>query len=201
LEIKVDDIVYELSNIGSAHAANSLSKMLGTRVNITVPEVTLESIDDIPTRIGIEKLEKINVVTRFYYHEFDHKEDRGIILVLMDEDNGNLLSEQLMGMKIEDFQNMDDDTKSLFSEVGNIMVGAYISSISNFLQNKINMSIPEVAVDYLGSLIDSTIAEISQLTSYIFFIKNKLMMSNNEVEISIIVFFDESLIKAIKDIY
>lgn len=44
----------ELANIGSAHAATSLSQIIGSSVNMTVPDVSLLDISDLGTVMGDE---------------------------------------------------------------------------------------------------------------------------------------------------
>ena len=45
------DALRETANIGAGHAATALSQMTGRKIMITVPTVTIASLEDVPSRI------------------------------------------------------------------------------------------------------------------------------------------------------
>src|SRR5689334_16065699 len=46
------DALREVANIGAGHAATALSQMTGSRIMISVPEITVAALEEVPDQLG-----------------------------------------------------------------------------------------------------------------------------------------------------
>ena len=75
------------------------------------------------------------------------KDARKIIATLSDESGG------------EEFSQME---LSLMQEVGNILIGSYITALSDFLALELKSSVPALAVDMAGAILSFSLSEIGR---------------------------------------
>ncbi len=75
----------------------------------------------------------------------------GSIMFLLEKNSARFLVSKLMGMEMEgeEFSEMEF---SALKEVGNIITGAYLNSLSSLTNLKIYPTIPDVAVDMAGAI-------------------------------------------------
>ena len=75
----------------------------------------------------------------------------GSIMFLLEKNSARFLVSKLMGMEMEgdDFSEMEF---SAMKEVGNIITGAYLNSLSSLTNLKIFPTIPDIAVDMAGAI-------------------------------------------------
>ncbi len=129
------DAVGEISNISMGTAATTLYALLGQKVNITTPEVSVSSWEELT-----EKYEKPLVAVQIVYKEgldgdnilFLQEEDVKIITNLMMGGDGTNIDEELNEMHL-----------SAISEAMNQMVGSSSTSLSQMFDKKIDIAPPE----------------------------------------------------------
>lgn len=75
----------------------------------------------------------------------------GSIMFLLEKESARFLVSKLMGMQLEgdDFSEME---LSALKEVGNIITGAYLNSLSAITNLKIFPTIPDMTVDMAGAI-------------------------------------------------
>jgi len=141
--------VQVVSNVGAANAAESLSKVLGKRIDLTIPEVRVLPIEKIPEFVG-----RIDNVFIGVYMPLTG-DIRGTVLFSFIEESGFELISLLYGKPVSDVKTIDEDGESALKEITNI-VG---SSVVNVFSEKINLAIkptvPTVVHDFMQSILDS----------------------------------------------
>ena len=70
---------------------------------------------------------------------------------------------------------------SALSEIGNIMVSSYVSSISSLTNMKIDITVPSLNIDMSGALLDAVTAEFSEAADKVIFIKEKYFCQDETV--------------------
>lgn len=145
------DAVKETGNIGCSHAATAVSNMLGRSVDISVPN------------LRIEKIEQMNNV---FSNIFDEKEKIvGVYLELTDEFSGSILmlftmksalslSDTLVGQEPGTSTELDEMSRSAITEVGNIVVSAYTNALGALIDSTVMLSPPTFAEDMPEGIID-----------------------------------------------
>lgn len=141
------DALREIGNIGSGNAATALSGFIGKPVNIEVPTVRILDINEAVEVLGGAEKIVAGILIRL--------EDgiQGAMLSIQDLEVINLMLEGLFGMRVENFEEIDEMQFSAISEVGNILMGAYVNAIADMTGMTINLSPPGVSVNMVGGMI------------------------------------------------
>jgi chemotaxis protein CheC len=163
------DVLKELANIGTGHAVTALSTMINKLVNITVPEVYVESIGKVVSLLGNPE-EEVAAAYVGYHGELD-----GGAMVIFDASSTHGLIQTLTG---SDMELADPMSVSVIQEIGNILVGSFISALASFFGNTIYAEPPGVAVDMLGAVLNVLLSEIGQHADYIIMAKTTISIED-----------------------
>ena len=139
------DILKELGNIGAGNATTALAQMLQCKVDMSVPKVGLLEFKEVGTAMGGEE----QIMAGIYLGV--EGDITGSIMFLLEKNSARFLVSKLMGLEMEgeEFSEMEF---SALKEVGNIITGAYLNSLSSLTNLKIFPTIPDVAVDMAGAI-------------------------------------------------
>jgi len=148
------DALREILSIATGNAATSLSTMIGKRVDITVPNVMLEAIENIPEVLGGREKE----ATVIYFSVTG--QISGSIFLSLSSSESMRLSNALTGRKEPQTGCLDEEGQSALKELGNILSGSYIMVLSQELKLKTRYSIPGLASDMLGAIFDEVLARL-----------------------------------------
>ncbi len=141
------DVLKELGNIGAGNAMTALSQMLQCKVDMKVPQVRLLPFSDVGDMMGGEEQIMVGV---FLGVEGDIT---GSMMFLVEEESAkHLIRKITMGMLPEgtEFEEMG---LSAMKEVGNIITGAYLNSLSTMTNLKIIPTPPALTVDMAGAIL------------------------------------------------
>lgn len=139
------DILRGLGNIGAGNATTALAEMLQCKVDMSVPKVGLLEFKEVGMAMGGEE----QIMAGIYLGV--EGDITGSIMFLLEKNSARFLVSKLMGMEMEgdDFSEME---YSAMKEVGNIITGAYLNSLSSLTNLKIFPTIPDIAVDMAGAI-------------------------------------------------
>ncbi len=137
----------EIGNIGTGNAATSLSTMMGKKVDITVPNVSVVEISKIP--FMFQDPEKVTVGIQMSFFE----DLNGQLLLIFDAEPAKQILKLLIGQGSDDLTQMDEMQKSVFSELGNIVCGSYLVSLSQFTNLNLNSEVPQVTFDMVSAIV------------------------------------------------
>jgi chemotaxis protein CheC len=131
------DALKEIGSIGMGNATTSLSKLIGKNVRLNLtdarlldPEVIARSIPESITMIGVMQKMEGGL--------------EGVALLLFEFNNATSLSSLML--RDSEMLNDPDMHESALSELGNILTGAYMSSVYSFLGLEVHLSPPTVSV-------------------------------------------------------
>lgn len=141
------DVLREIGNIGAGNAATSLAQMLGCKVDIKVPKIDLLDFSEVGQSMGGEEL----LVAGIYLGI--EGDITGSIMFLLEEKAAEILISKLMGMPPSGEPGFNDIEKSALKEIGNIITGAYLNSLSALTNMKIIPSIPDLCTDMAGAIL------------------------------------------------
>lgn len=142
------DVLKEIGNIGAGNATTALAQLLGTKVDMSVPQVKLMEFKELGTTMGGEE----RIVAGIYLAV--EGDINGSIIFMMDIDSVNAVLESLMGMKVDDTsEGFNEIEQSALKELGNIITGAYLNSISTLTGLTIYPSVPDLAVDMAAAIL------------------------------------------------
>ena len=142
------DVLKELGNIGAGNATTALAQMLGKKVDMSVPQVRLLDFKDIGDLMGGAE----QIMAGIYLcveGDID-----GSIMFLLGRTAARHLVDNLMGAGHNpDDKEFDEVELSALKEVGNIITGSYLNSLSMMTNLKLVPSIPFVAIDMAGAIL------------------------------------------------
>lgn len=152
------DVLRELANIGSGHAATALAAMLGRPVTQSVPGVRFVPLAEMPELLG--GAEKITVAgmlriggdfSGYLLLFFDFDQAEKVILLV----KGSPM-QRAAGGEMHRFSSMD---RSVLSEMVNIIGGSYLAAVAELTGLKVNWSTPYLSVDMVGAVLSIAEAE------------------------------------------
>ncbi|QLC50526.1 chemotaxis protein CheC [Methanolobus zinderi] len=144
----------EIVNIGVGNAVTSLSKMIGKQIKIEVPELKIERIEKVPEIAGGAD----TVVSGVIMHV--DGDINGYIMMLLSKETAEAICATISGEEEVDIFN--ELNQSMIEEVGHILAGSYVSSLSEFLGLELRISPPMQTFDMLGAIMDHILIEMSR---------------------------------------
>lgn len=175
LNSSIIDVLKEIGNIGAGNAATSLAKMLNKKVDMEVPQVKILEFADVPKLIGGEE----NLVTGVYFNlEGDLT---GSFLFLLDEESALGLLNLMMPMEFKEF---DEMSNSALMEVGNILSGAYISSLAALTNLNISISVPSISYDMAGAILSVPAIQFGMVSDQVLIVENEFFDDDKDDMIS-----------------
>ena len=168
------DVLRELGNIGAGNAMTALSQMLGCKVDMRVPQIRLLEFKEVGAIMGGEEQIMVGVLLGV------EGDITGSMMFLVEKDSAkHLIRKLMMGMVPEgdDFSEME---LSAMKEVGNIITGAYLNSLSVITNLKIFPTPPELAVDMAGAILSVPAIEFGIIGDNLLLIQSQFF---DEVEI------------------
>ncbi len=185
------DVLREISNIGCGNAATALSNMLNKRIDMEIPSVNVLPLAQAPDLLGgAEKL-----VTGVFFQALDGL-PCSILWLLEQESVGRLLS-LLFGMDVNSEPPYSSLEQSALMEVGNILSSSYLSALSSFTGLNFQLSVPALATDMAGAILDIALMQLGSYSDYALVIKNSLREGDESVEANFLLIPDLELIQRI----
>jgi len=149
------DALKEISNIGMGHAATALSQMIGQTVRLRVPHVTITEISQVPDHLGGAERMMVGITLQVL------GDARGSIMLLFPQESAHRLLCSLLGQQGKTLV-MNEITISALKEVGNILASAYLSALGNMLHKTLIPSVPLLAYDMAGAVVDYVLIDLSR---------------------------------------
>ena len=164
------DVLKEIGTIGSATAATALADMLASKVEISVPQVTLVPLENIG-----------NVLSKpdemYFILDMEVQLDvRGRIFFLLPPDDAKFLAATLLSQPKEAMDFNDEMFKSALKEVCNILGGSYVSAMADMTKFTISISTPSMALDMIGAILDFIFIQIAEESDEALYIKTDIII-------------------------
>jgi chemotaxis protein CheC len=162
-------LLLELFNIGVGRAADSLNKMVNQEVALSVPEVELITIERLSAQLGKQQ---ISCVTQHINGSFEAQS-----LLLFPEEASLQIVKLMLGDQLSD-ETIAELHQEGFSEVGNIVLNACIGSLSQSINERFSIDLPEYDIGDPHNLLNVE----EKGDEAVLFIKINLRLSNSNVE-------------------
>ena len=171
------DVLREIGNIGAGNATTALSQMINTKVDMQVPKVELLGFQELPDIVG--GAEKI-VVGILVNLEGDVD---GMMMFMVDKVCAHNLVDILMGKTpTNDDSDFDEISLSALQEIGNIIGGAYLNSLSSLTNLVITESIPYLSVDMAGAILSVPAIEFGKIGDKALLIQSRFLDDDMSVD-------------------
>ena len=168
------DVLKEIGNIGAGNATTALAQLMQCKVDMSVPQVKLLEFKEMGEMMGGEE-----VIMAGIYLGIEG-DITGSIMFLLEKQAARHLVDKLMGMENvgDEFSEMEF---SALKEVGNIITGADLNSLSSLTNLVIYPSIPDLTVDMAGAILSVPAIQFGELG-------DKMLMIQTQ-------FFDERVLE------
>ncbi|WP_134700396.1 chemotaxis protein CheC [Ammoniphilus sp. YIM 78166] len=153
------DVLKEIGNIGAGHATTALSKLIAKDVDMLVPHVQIVGFDEIADSVGGPEKVVVAVFLRIL------GDIPGNMFFIMDQSSAYSLVKETLGTEPAG-EELTELEKSALCEVGNILIGSYLSSLADFTQLNLQPSVPALAVDMAGAVLSYGLIELGQSSDY-----------------------------------
>ena len=143
------DALSELINIGFGRAASALSTLVGRRVLLEAPQVSVYPISELEkTLIDLNNDELTNV------HQIFKGKLAGDAMLLMEAYSASILVDLLSGGPGRPHTITASDRETLV-EAGNILLNAFIGSFGNLLRVHITFTVPRLKLESLREILNA----------------------------------------------
>lgn len=170
------DVLKEVGNIGAGHAATALSKMLNKPVDMKIPLVTILPFEQITESLGGSEEVVIAIFLRVV------GEAPGNMFFILSHESAKKLLGQMAGIESPDTELFSDMEVSALQEIGNILVGSYLSSLADFTQLNLLPTVPSLAIDMAGAILSFGLIQFGQMGDHALLIDTKFLEGDYEVE-------------------
>jgi len=155
------DALQEVANIGVAHAATALSKMVNKEIDMGIPHVDL-----IPLEKTIDCVKNEEVVVAVFLKISNELPSYSLLLI--SKESAFALSDALMGNTPDPSkQTLSEMDESALKEVGNVMMCAFFDSLAELLQITLIPGPPAFAYDMPAAVLDYVLIQIGQVADQV----------------------------------
>lgn len=160
------DVLKEIGNIGAGNATTALSKLINAKIDMKVPKVELMELQEITTMMGDEETVMVAILVMLT------GDIKGFMMFLMSQDVARRLVNALMpsDTKSTEFSEME---LSAIQEIGNIISGAYLASLSDLTKLSIIESVPYLQIDMVGAILSVPAIEFGKLGDKVLLIETE----------------------------
>jgi chemotaxis protein CheC len=168
------DAMKEVGNIGAGHGATALSQLLGKRIFITVPKANIIPLSQVPQLVGDPNTLVAGLTLSIL------GDATGKILLLFPRDSALHLADMLLKQPLGSSKILTEMGHSAIKEAGNILTGAYLSALNEFLGMLLLISVPTLVFDMAGALL-ATVAQGLDEATKVISIETKFVDDNKEI--------------------
>lgn len=156
------DALREVANIGAGHAATALSQMTNSTIMISVPEVNVRPLEEVADLFG----EPDSVIAAVLMHMMGDLTGR--TLLIFPDDSARTLCDTLFRRARGTTGAFGAMEQSGLKEVGNILVSAYMTALSDFMGMMLVPSVPSLVVDLAGAILTTTYLNFGHDRDFVF---------------------------------
>ncbi len=166
------DILTESINIGFGRAAASLSILIGHKVLLEVPKISVISVPEL-NQAMLETYKQLVGV-----HQHFSGGLHGDVILFMEMDIASVFIDLLSGGPGSPRRLTPSDREALL-EVGNILLNAYIGSFGNLMNTQINISVPQLHLNALNRIFKDI--QDSEANHHVLLVWTKFLLHNGTV--------------------
>ena len=161
------DVLREIGNIGAGNATTAIAKMLGSRLNMQVPNVKLMEASQLGGAICDEEETVVGIFLEVC------NDISGSMMFLMRMDSAHVIVNKLMMREPDYNEPFDEMDLSALKEIGNIIAASYLSALSTLTNLRIQPSVPYIAVDMAAAILSVPAIQFGQYGDNALFIETE----------------------------
>lgn len=147
------DVLKELGNIGAGNATTALAQLMGSKIDMRVPQVRLLEFQEVGEIVGGEEKVMVGI-----YLQVEGDVEGSMMFIIDKRGAAHVVNKLMAGMMVIDEEKAEEYDFgemecSAVKEVGNIITGAYLNALSGITGLKIFPSVPQIGIDMAGALL------------------------------------------------
>lgn len=164
------DGLREVANIGAGHAATALSQMTGGTIMISVPRISVAPLEEVPPQVSGPE-EPVAAVLMNMLGDLT-----GRTLLVFPKPTGMRLAELMLRRPRGSSTDLGELEQSAIKEAGNILSGAYMNALSDFMGMMLLPSPPSLAIDMSNAVLTTTYLQFGSDKDYVFCVESEFYM-------------------------
>lgn len=157
------DALREIGNIGAGNAATAMAQLIQAKIDMNVPDVSILPFGVVPDLLGGADRPVIGIYLGV------GGAVKANILFMLPIAEACLLVDLLMGKPTGQtgFDNLGEIELSALQELGNIIAATYLNALAAFTGLKMVPSVPALAIDMAGAVIDAILARYGEVADHV----------------------------------
>ncbi len=155
------DALCEVANIGAGHAATALSQLTKRKIMISVPQITVTPIEEVPKLMGDADAPVAAVLMHML------GDLTGRTLLMFPDSDARLLCDLLNRREIGTTTQFGELERSSVKEAANILGGAYLNALADFMGMMLVPSVPSLVIDLAGAVLTTAYLNFGQERDFV----------------------------------
>ena len=167
------DALKEIGNIGAGSSATAFAQFLGRKIEMSVPEVNVVELTEVPEIFGGAEVTVIGITLRVFGQAPGH------MLFLLEQDSAFKLIEVLgLSTTTNFFSEMEI---SALKEIVNILSGSYLNAFNQMTGFVLTQSVPAFAIDMAGAILGTFMIEFGQFGDHGLLVETQFKVNQEEI--------------------
>ncbi|NTV88866.1 MAG: chemotaxis protein CheC [Clostridiales bacterium] len=169
------DVLREIGNIGAGNAATALAKMINKKVDMGVPRVKILEFKNVTDILGDAESIVVGILLKV------EGDITGSIMFILNVENARSLIKLIVGAPLGNEAQFNDMEISALQEIGNILAGSYLSSMSTLTNLNIYPSVPLLAIDMAGAILSVPAIEFGKVGDNVLYIETEFSEGDERI--------------------
>lgn len=166
------DALREVANIGAGHAATALSQMTGSPIMISVPLVHVTPLAGIAPQLAPGE-DPVAAVLMDMMGDLT-----GRTLLVFPKATVMRVAERMLRRPLGSSVALGALERSAVMEAGNILSGAYLNALADFMGLVLLPSPPTLAVDHAAAVVTPAFLRLEGESDYVFVVETEFVMQD-----------------------
>ena len=168
------DALREVANIGAGHAATALSTMTGQAIMIKVPTISITRLDEVPGHVVADPEDAVAVILLQMLGDLT-----GRSILVFPAHTACRLAEMMLQRPRGSSPVIALLEESALKECGNILSGAYLNALADFMHLTLLPSPPLLAVDMASAVLSSAYLQFGDGRDVVFCVESEFQMRDD----------------------
>ena len=164
------DALREVANIGAGHAATALSQMTNQRIMISVPQISITPLEEVSVHIGAPE-EPVAAVLMNMLGDLT-----GRTLLVFPRNTAARVSEMMLRKPEGSITELGKLEQSAIMEAGNILSGAHMNALSDFMGIMLLPSPPSLVIDMSRAVLTTAYLQFGDDPNYVFCVETEFFI-------------------------
>lgn len=154
------DALKEICQTGAGSAATAISKMIGKKIDMSVPDLRF-----VPTKKVADVMGGSETIVVGLYCKIIN-ELYGEFLLTFPIESAFVLSDVLLKRFAGETKVLEEMEKSALEEIGNIIAASFVNTLAKIINKNVLIGVPKFACDMAGAIIDLILIELAEAAEY-----------------------------------